>query len=1032
MSRSVRLNPIRLIGIALAILLVPAVAPAGQDLPSLALSGEGMVHGGNPATAKSTRDSLVLIGPWSSNAAVNGQFEDRSGFPAWNGWTHEDLTARLDSHWQVSTYQADNLGGGGPGNLAAWCGEAAFPACSSGDPAGGYGNGYNEILAWFGTVANPAQPCTVTVQARLNLDLESGYDYFSLCLLTNDAPPLTVMSLDGQASDYALLETFVVQPEEYVDGGTGQNLVHLQFQVTSDSAYSDEDCLFPSAGACQIDDITVTLSNGGAVSFEDFQSGQFADWQPYLPVSVGDFSRIFWSLEDYDPCVTNYTPQACFIDDGTVVPGTGGAFCINWCYGPGGYIVNTQGGLAGTDAHLANQILSPVVTWPASGAEGATLSFGVYNHEDLSYDSPGIFYTWHVRSTASASAADLQDAPWLDRNLLYYGAAEYRRTTTDITDLLAPETTYFQVALRVEELGYVWGWNGDDGYPAPYFDNVRVTAYPFAGPAMSAREIDLAQDGFPAGGILDQNDFGANSVRFDMARNIAALADLRIDPGDSIVADIATRRPGEVLAEEPRLYYRLLPNPAFDAFRTSGLGAQGSVAGHEVHVGEAVLQGKFAFDLPDTGFFFPGDVLHYYLEATSLLNGSFLTATLPADTTGFTDFSGPLAYDPLFTVRALPSVYEHSGVLKRATASLLWVDGGDLEVWAPSLTGLAFWRGDPDIFQTRASSSAAGNGLGSRATVALLDIYETLLYTSGTRLSATICPGFDESADGSDDVGLLDAWMSLGDKSMLLTGDNLAADLFQSGTTTQAFLSDWMGVAFQAVDLRPYITSQTAPLVLREPASFFSLDSWVAYGGCLSINTFDAVQPLYAQGAQRMAQFATPWGSSDGYPYSAVTLLDLPESKTVLPDHNSAVVSLPFDLEFIYANPDASPTWPLTARQAVLNDVLSFFGEIFKIYDAVEDTPAPAHLEAGNYPNPFNPATRIAFSLPREGRLTVKVFNLRGELVSTLVDEKRPAGPGHVMWEGTDANGAAVSSGVYFCEVRSGGETRVQKMALLK
>ena len=1023
---------VRRLWIALVVLLVPAVAPADQTLPSLSLSASEMVHGGTPAAARATRDSLILIGPWTSGAAHNGQFEDRNGMPAWNGWTHADLTAPETSRWQISTYQADNLGGGGPGNLAAWCGEATYPSCDAGDPAGGYGNNYNEILTWTGTVADPDQPCTVTVQARLNLDLENNYDWLFLRLHRYEDFPRTVMSLDGQASDFALLETFVVEPTEYLAGATRRDQVRLDFLVTSDSAYSDEDCYFPSAGACQIDDITVTLSNGGAVSFEDFQTGTFAAWQPELPVGVGDFARIFWSLEDIDPCVTNYTPQVCFIDDGTIVPGTGGAFCIDWCYGPGGYIVNTRGGLAGPDAHLANQVLSPVVAWPASGAEGALLTFGVYNHEDLSADSPGIFYSWHVRSTVSAAAEDLQDAPWRDRNLLYYGPAEYRRTSVDVTDLLEVGATYFQVAFRVLELGYFYGWEGDDGYPAPYFDNVRLTAYPFEGPAMSARVIDLAQDGFPAAGVLDQTDFGANSVRFDMARNIAPLASQRIDPGDSILADIVTRRAGEVLTEEPRLHFRLQANPAFDPYRTSGLGTEGSVPGHQVEVAGNPLAGKFAFDLPDSGFFFPGDVLHYYLEATSFLAGNFLTALLPADTTGFADFSGPLAYDSQFTVRALPSVYEYAGSLRPATATLLWVDGGDLEIWTQSLEGLHIWRGYPDIFETRAPSSALGNGLGSRATVDLLDTYSTLLYTSGTQIRSTICNGFPESADGSDDVGLLDAWMTRGDKSMFLTGDNLAADLYQSGTATQAFLSSWMGVNFLMSDLRPYINNQTTPLVLPEPGGLFTLDGWIAYGGCLSINTFDGVEPLYAEGAQRVAQFASPWGSGGEYTYAAAVLKDLPESKTVLPSHNSAVISLPFDLEFVYPWPEASFTWPLTTRQALLNDVLTFFGEIFYPYDAVEVSPVPAHLEAGNYPNPFNPATRIAYSLPRAGRLTVKVFNLRGELVSTLVDESRPAGPGHVMWEGTDAQGAAVSSGVYFCEVRSGGETRVQKMALLK
>ncbi len=122
---------------------------------------------------------------------------------------------------------------------------------------------------------------------------------------------------------------------------------------------------------------------------------------------------------DIDPCVNNYTPQVAFIDDGVVVPGTGGTQCITWCYGPGGYIVNNTGGLDGPDSHLDNLILSPVLAWPA-GNEGAVLTFDAYAHEDLVASvTPGIFYAWYVRSATNPE--DLATAPWRDRGLLYHG-----------------------------------------------------------------------------------------------------------------------------------------------------------------------------------------------------------------------------------------------------------------------------------------------------------------------------------------------------------------------------------------------------------------------------------------------------------------------------------------------------------------------------------------------------------------------------------------------------------------------------------
>jgi len=81
----------------------------------------------------------------------------------------------------------------------------------------------------------------------------------------------------------------------------------------------------------------------------------------------------------------------------------------------------------------------------------------------------------------------------------------------------------------------------------------------------------------------------------------------------------------------------------------------------------------------------------------------------------------------------------------------------------------------------------------------------------------------------------------------------------------------------------------------------------------------------------------------------------------------------------------------------------------------------------GNYPNPFNPTTTIAFYLPREGRVVIEVYNTKGQKVTTLIDDVRGAGGHKVVW-----NGYGVSSGVYFYRMVSGEYIAVQKMLLLK
>jgi hypothetical protein len=99
----------------------------------------------------------------------------------------------------------------------------------------------------------------------------------------------------------------------------------------------------------------------------------------------------------------------------------------------------------------------------------------------------------------------------------------------------------------------------------------------------------------------------------------------------------------------------------------------------------------------------------------------------------------------------------------------------------------------------------------------------------------------------------------------------------------------------------------------------------------------------------------------------------------------------------------------------------------------VDTKPLGVNSLAQNYPNPFNPQTTIAFSVKERGRVRIDVFNVSGQLVKTLLDETRAAGSyTDVRWDGTDADNAAVASGVYFYRLTTGGFSQTRKMVLLK
>jgi flagellar hook assembly protein FlgD len=85
-----------------------------------------------------------------------------------------------------------------------------------------------------------------------------------------------------------------------------------------------------------------------------------------------------------------------------------------------------------------------------------------------------------------------------------------------------------------------------------------------------------------------------------------------------------------------------------------------------------------------------------------------------------------------------------------------------------------------------------------------------------------------------------------------------------------------------------------------------------------------------------------------------------------------------------------------------------------------------------NYPNPFNPITFIDFSLPQPSNVRIEVFNLLGQSVATLTDGNRPAGYHTVSWNGLDASGAPVASGVYFYRLTADEFRASNKMLLVR
>ena len=80
-----------------------------------------------------------------------------------------------------------------------------------------------------------------------------------------------------------------------------------------------------------------------------------------------------------------------------------------------------------------------------------------------------------------------------------------------------------------------------------------------------------------------------------------------------------------------------------------------------------------------------------------------------------------------------------------------------------------------------------------------------------------------------------------------------------------------------------------------------------------------------------------------------------------------------------------------------------------------------------NYPNPFNPTTKINFALPKQGFVSLKIYDITGREIQTLVNEVKQAG-----YYSVDFNGSSLSSGVYFYMIKSGDFVMTKRMVLIK
>jgi hypothetical protein len=968
----------------------------------------------------------------------------------WQGWITTDYTAQVDIWWHATNFDGTPDPSGGrffpiEGSWSMWCGTPA------GDDnylcgwlaAPGYGNNWDQSLVSNSLSLNESVGIDFTMVHHVE---GYGYDEVYLEYEADNGEWVTAETYgSGSADTVYYTNTAVVDTSIITDGAT-----KLRFHMVSDGAWSDEDGLINTDGACIVDSISLYV-DGAEVNFENFETATqgatshgwwtgeaFAGYVADHPLYNGPALRT--NMTEADPCTSNFGTQIEFFEGNDELADQqiySGLYVTPRCLNGNGTEAPCQ----------ADGIISPEIdmtkystnfddvqdgTIPSgelAGLGGVLFRFEVYR--DLPLDNL-VFYTWSVRNVIDGCPQ-----AWQDRGYVYYGPdQDYLFTGDVVSDLVTHPDSTLQLTFGIQDMCAVWG-----GYygtctnhsPTPWIDDVRVQRFQTSGPQWTARRLDIFQDTFPY-----QSATVSDTCRADAANDITATDNTtEIVRGDSAVIEVTSPIAGalgtdptyggaavyiHVKATDPQNGTSLVGSQLVGASDTwmkyiTDDGTWTKLRGDTARLGEAGSRGiaidNYMFDLNDS-LFTNGYIVEYYFSA---MDAGGLTSTLPsnADEGGSYEFTClPLdnEVDVLFV-----DDFDGRGSF----------DGLVQNYWDPVFEAVMAAE-EPERYDVNSPSSMVGNGLQSCVNADKLgDYYNTIIWDSGDLSSGTIGMNGQEE---TNDVLVLEDWFTdvFGHNhkiNLLVMGERLMTDLQFGGAVS--FQTNVLGCE---LDRSNYYDCTGGflgggviypTLIAVTGGAFDGLDDFCVDGGCPAIQKFDMLSLLGTTSSYAL-EYATNCESE--VKYAAVANDDTTNNGQI-----ARAMTCAFSMMQIRDNDGAGAS----VRNEFFRKVLNFFQEGVNA-DITDDTPTAKYVTKldQNYPNPFNPSTEIKFSLKKRSNVTIRVYDVSGRLVNTLVNGVLDAGPKSVNWNGLNSNGASVASGVYFYRMDTKDYTESKKMILLR
>ena len=1065
--------------VAGAALARPASRVQRLATPNVEVDRVGDVDGTNPAPQKALQDTV-----WIANWDFDSGFSSCSG----TGWTHVDNHILNDgaNYWHIET--GFNTATGMAGNSFA-VGYHANVCCVDAD---GYDNNwYQAIRIPYADVGGAAHP---TVSLDYIVDSEIDFDFLqietdSLCSsfarVDYDSDPTGAaflfrtledqvdgLNTNGELNNLAL--------SEY---GPGTHCLYIAF--FADGGFSPCDGFQPTTvgEGLVVDNIVVV--DGSGTRTENFEDGVLSFGTALNiaeSVPFGTWSRLFLHVTDNDRCTENTTCAWLWTD--SVTPTI--ANDPSMAFGPSEFVIRNW---------LDDIIVSPWVNLAGTPtASGTVVEFRRFPGNFFS--TSRIVQNWSVRGkvgtcvSAWGHAFDWNSLSFFGwQSLLFDMAPHFDPTSTDIQ--VRHRTSDWQwIAGASPPIPFVPG-------PGPYIDRTRVGRRVLNGPLIDEGIDSRfqAQDAFPTeispvvtpagqhfrpttdrfgacafsqGTELGINKTSPNLITGDSI-NIFVQG-VRPVPGGNVVTSVTFY--GAIVAGPHQ--GKAVPTTMATAPPPWVVGANGFFAmpADTVRLSNGVvLADNYFVDLND--FYFRGGDVLQYLWATTDAAGGFASDPAGLSAPPVSIAQARSATDGLFEVNFLPSINWDPAY----RAAILADDYGDISPTAPQLANSTqrncilyvqnlnirrmsgatnrtsfMWSldrlgygpsaADPlghyDVYDLQGVGNT-NNQLGGRATIQQAQGYNLIVYDNGdgTPGIPLLPDGVDLDSEKVDQATWFRNWLaqanisSAGFATLWMIGSNTVEE-----KSTNALIATTMGVTFssadQALNVSPQVDGVTSFTFDKGAGSSpvdFSSTLYTLKGGCPIVRNYDAID---ANGtAVRTHRYRNPLNASLGGGALVMNRNDGSAYNTIQMTHPW------FDIRDNAGTP--APTQPeIVLLGQILGAALP--APCLRSPNPATDTGGQDELDVPrqtvlhqNVPNPFNPITQITFDLAQSGRVRLRIYDVAGRLVRTLIDKDLSAGRNHsAVWNGMDDQNRSLSSGVYFYRLEAAGNSLTRKVVLMK